>query len=500
MLSDKLAAFEQTRQALPVGIAPKVFSQDYKTQSTQTKPRSKDWTHRLSSESRLRGASTLKASASSKSVTPICNLGVARPVASTIPWSSMNMSLKDYARSEPNNPSGTMSCVDGEDDWDLGYALNYGHSAGSPQLLRFITEHVELVHEPKYEDWATALSCGNTSALDIILRMLCERGDWLLTEQYTYPGTLEMVKPMGIKLLGIDMDEEGLLPQVLDQRLSGWDDTLGRKPFVLYIIPCGQNPTGATQSLERRRAIYEVAEKHDLVIVEDDPYFFLNLGDHTTAPPSTAEDYLAKLPKSYLSLDRSGRVLRLDATSKILSAGLRAGWVTGSEQLISQFIYHTEFCTTAVSGPSQLMMYKLLDRTWGHLGFIDWLRKLSSSYRGSRDALIEACERWLPSCCDWNIPVSGMMVWVGVDLSQASEDLRREPNNVEAAIHASAVARGLQMSRGSWFAVQPATHTEKLGFRLTFAAAPKESFDAGMKCFRDAVLDALSAAESPMSS
>ncbi|PPJ56830.1 hypothetical protein CBER1_10162 [Cercospora berteroae] len=500
MLSEKLAVFEQNRQALPVGIAPKVFSQDYKPQSKQSKPRSKDWTHRLSSEARLRGASTLKASASSKAATPICNLGVARPVASTIPWSSMTMSLKDYARRDSSADRDAMSCLDGEDDWNLGYALNYGHSAGSPQLLRFITEHVDLVHEPKYEDWATSLSCGNTSALDIILRMLCERGDWLLTEEYTYPGTLEMVKPMGIKLLGIDMDEEGLLPEVLDTKLSNWDDTLGRKPFVLYIIPCGQNPTGATQSLQRRQAIYNVAERHDLIIVEDDPYFFLNLGDHSSAPPSTAEDYLAQLPKSYLRLDRSGRVLRLDATSKILSAGLRAGWVTGSQQLIDQFIYHTEFCTTAVSGPSQIMMYKLLDQTWGHLGFIEWLRKLSSGYRNSRDALIEACERWLPSCCDWNVPTSGMMVWVGVDLSQASENLRRQPNNVEATIHALAVARGLQMSRGSWFAVQPATQSVKLGFRLTFAAAPKESFDAGMKCFRDAVLDALSEAESPISS
>lgn len=378
-----------------------------------------------------------------------------------------------------------MTCIDNEAAWDLGTALNYGHSAGSPQLLRFITEHVELVHDPPYADWATSLSCGNTSALDIILRMLCERGDWLLVEEYSYPGSLEMVKPMGINLLGIAMDDEGLLPEVLEKQLSNWDHNRGPKPSVLYIIPCGQNPTGATQSLKRREAIFNVAEQHDLIIVEDDPYYFLQLGQPDSAPPGSADEYLAALPKSYLSLDRSGRVLRLDATSKILSPGLRAGWVTGSEQLIDQFIFHTEFSTTAVSGPSQILMYKLLDETWGHAGFIDWLRELSRRYRESRDALLESCERYLPLNCKWNIPTCGMMVWIKVDCgSDATLDSAR---TYEDLIHTAAVAGGLQMSKGSWFSVNGQGQGNKATFRLTFAAAPKASFDTGIAIFRDAV-------------
>lgn len=406
------------------------------------------------------------------------------------------MSLKSSKSVIDTSGTGpTMACMDGETAWDLGTALNYGHSAGSPQLLRFITEHVELVHDPPYVDWATSLSCGNTSALDIVLRMLCERGDWLITEAFTYPGTLEMVKPMGINLLSIGMDEEGLLPEKLEHQLSSWDETRGRRPSVLYMIPCGQNPTGATQSLERRRSIYDIAERYDLIIVEDDPYFFLQLGEPGTPIPASADEYLAALPKSYLSLDRSGRVLRLDATSKILSPGLRAGWVTGSEQLIDQFIFHTEFSTTAVSGPSQVLMYKLLDETWGHLGFIDWLRELSQRYRESREALVQACERHLPSCCKWNVPTCGMMVWVHVDCSQTTSvsDKAASPHSAEDFIHASAVARGLQFSKGSWFSVECGpTQGDDATFRLTFAAAPKASFETGMMILRDAIGDAFS--------
>lgn len=402
----------------------------------------------------------------------------------------MEMSLKDERGT-------SMSCIEGEAAWDLGTALNYGHSAGSPHLLRFITEHVELVHDPPYVDWATSLSCGNTSALDIILRMLCERGDWILTENYTYPGTLEMVKPMGINLLGIEMDESGILPDMLEQQLSNWDDTRGTRPSVLYMIPSGQNPTGATQSLERRKSIYDVAERHDLIIIEDDPYYFLQLGQSNEPLPTSADEYLATLPKSYLSLDTSGRVLRLDATSKILSPGLRAGCVTGSEQLINQFIYHTEFSTTAVSGPSQVLMYKLLDQTWGHLGFIAWLQELSAQYRQSRDALISACEQYLPSCCQWEVPSCGMMVWVRIDRSQTTLSSTADQSVIEDLIHSSAVARGLRFSKGSWFSTGTRTAgKEEIAFRLTFAAAPKDSFAAGMEIFRDAVNHAFSSATS----
>lgn len=79
------------------------------------------------------------------------------------------------------------------------------------------------------------------------------------------------------RFLGVKMDSEGLLPDALDELLSNWDAKSrgARKPFVLYTVPSGQNPTGATQGTERRRAIYKVAQKHDLYILEDEPYYFL---------------------------------------------------------------------------------------------------------------------------------------------------------------------------------------------------------------------------------
>jgi DNA-binding transcriptional MocR family regulator len=89
---------------------------------------------------------------------------------------------------------------------------------------------------------------------------------------------------------------------------------------MLYTVPVGGNPTGVSQTLERKKEIYDIAREHNLLILEDDPYYYLQFGD--------------KVP-SYLSMDTDGRVLRFDSMSKILSSGLRVGWATGPAELVN---------------------------------------------------------------------------------------------------------------------------------------------------------------------
>lgn len=94
-----------------------------------------------------------------------------------------------------------------------------------------------------------------------------------MTEEYSYATALETAIPLGIRTVGIKMDAEGLVPEAMDEILTNWDTTKrgARKPHVLYTVPTGQNPTGSTQSASRRRAVYEVCQKHDVYIIEDDP-------------------------------------------------------------------------------------------------------------------------------------------------------------------------------------------------------------------------------------
>jgi aromatic amino acid aminotransferase I / 2-aminoadipate transaminase len=424
--------------------------------------------------------------------TPV-SLGTARPNGVYFPWESMTFRQANACGS--GKISETI-CERGEEDYDLAVALNYGFAAGSPQLLRFITEHVQLIHNPPNPYWETCLTCGTTAAIEMVFRMLCDRGDSILTEEYTYSGAIEAAKPLGLHLIAVDMDDEGLSPQALDKTLTSWDFSSGAKPRVLYTVPTGQNPTGRTQTRNRRLEIYAIAEKHDLCIIEDDPYYFLQLSESTTSRSKHAdreiESYLDCLPPSYLSLDITGRVIRLDSVSKILAPGLRTGWLTASSEIVAKFLQHTEFSCVSPSGPSQVMLDKLLDRTWGHEGFLQWLKFLSSAYTRRLNTLIKSCEEFFhPGICSWDVPNAGMFLWVRVDWRrhQRPSKVKRGVSantmlELEDSIFTEAREKGVQVSKGSWFRSSSKDSSE-MHFRLTFVAAPEDKLQEGVKIFAE---------------
>jgi len=144
--------------------------------------------------------------------------------------------------------AGKHDAAEGKSIYDLSIALNYGLGSGSAQLLRFITEHTEMINNPPYADWHCSLSVGTTSATEQAYRMFCERGDYILSEEYTFASAVETASPLGIKVVGVKMDAEGLIAESMDEILSNWDAKArgARKPHLLYTVPSGQNPTGAT--------------------------------------------------------------------------------------------------------------------------------------------------------------------------------------------------------------------------------------------------------------
>lgn len=238
-------------------------------------------------------------------------------------------------------------------------------------------------------------------------------------EEYSFSSAVETALPLGVKAEPVKMDEQGLLPDVLDQILTNWDEAArgARKPFILYTIATGQNPTGATQSGERRKTIYQVAQKHDLYIIEDEPYYFLQMQPYAgenaqpVPPPASHEEFIKSLVPSYLSLDVDGRVCRFESFSKVVSPGSRVGWIVASEQIIERFARISEVSAQHPSGISQILLYKLLDEHWGHSGYLDWLINLRMQYTKRRDMLVHACEKLIPrDIASWTPPAAGMFV------------------------------------------------------------------------------------------
>jgi aromatic amino acid aminotransferase I len=359
----------------------------------------------------------------------IISLGGGLPSSEYFPFSEVALRVPmppDFSEKSMQTVTiGKHDAHEGVSEYDLSIALNYNQATGSAQMMRFLTEHVELIFNPPYADWQVCQTIGSTGALEQAIRLLCDRGrgDAVVTEEYTYASALQAIQPQGIRVFGVKMDEEGMIPSELDHLLSSWDAEARdcRRPHVLYTVPSGQNPTGATQSVERRRHLYAVCQRYNVFVLEDEPYYFLQMEpylgkefaqdaptDHTT---KSLESFLGSLVPSYLSIDTDGRVMRMDSFSKILTPGARMGWITASRQVIQGFLRHAEVSNQGPGGVSQIVLWKLLDETWGHEGYVAWLRHLRTSYTARRNTLLKACDELLP--CDivtWTPPAAGMFV------------------------------------------------------------------------------------------
>ena len=161
----------------------------------------------ISTESKSRTPSSLKGAAKFLKQPGLISLGGGLPCAEYFPIEELNFKVpkppqfseEECAQTGQFLKAGKYDISDGHGTYDLAVALNYGQGSGSAQLLRFVTEHTEIVCNPPYEDWHCALSVGSTSALEQTYRMLCERGDYVLSEEYTFASAVETAAPLGIK-------------------------------------------------------------------------------------------------------------------------------------------------------------------------------------------------------------------------------------------------------------------------------------------------------------
>ena len=450
-----------------------------------------------------------KIMAKSATVKGLISLGGGKPQPSTFPTeNTLTVTLRDGSK------GGRKVDVELDDMW----ALNYNgktFSSGLPALQKWCAAHMARFHGPRCSEkksgdddggdggaagdqtWATAISSGSTDAINKMVQMLTDPGDTILAAEYCYPGLCAGSIPQGRRVVGVEMDEHGISPAALAQAAADLR-AKGVKCGFLYTVPVGQNPTGVTMPLERKREIYAVCQRHGLIIVEDDPYYFLQLPPTAAASAAAAggarqqqqqqqqEEALpgtdtSKLVPSFLSMDVDGRVVRLDSFAKLMCPGYRIGWVTGPRRLIARLDTFSQVTTWSMSGIPQAILAGILD-AWADKGFDDHVLKLQATYCERRDALLAALKDAFPpparrggssnddaALAEWTVPTGGMFVWLKVAGVEDASYL------ADAMIEA-----GVAMVPGAGF--RPGSG--KLGaapspyFRASFATADLEDFSA----------------------
>ncbi|KAK6187986.1 hypothetical protein LQW54_013581 [Pestalotiopsis sp. IQ-011] len=282
----------------------------------------------------------------------------------------------------------------------LSKFLQYGTCTGNAELRQWCLDFTQKIHRPAYKDYEILMHTGNTNAWAKVVGLLCEKGDYILCESNTYPSSMALWIPNGNLAAPVAMDGEGITDTGLEDILSTWDVTHPgvRRPHVLYLVSVGSNPTGVTMGSERRRNIYEICVKYDVIIVEDDPYFFLQYPafDATGAAAAPAEyprtsndEFLSSLVPSFLRFDRQGRVIRLESFSKTMAPGLRLGYFVANPLFTERLLRATEVETQDPAGLSQALVLELLTH-WSLDGYVAWLQGLRLEYQRRRDWMVAA--------------------------------------------------------------------------------------------------------------
>ena len=426
--------------------------------------RTPDYDSFLTPTSRRRRPSAIRALQPLLATPGMISLGGGMPNPATFPFSHLRVGLAgDGAGAEELN-------IDGD---ELTAALQYSASTGLPPLTERLINMQRAEHAPPAAAYGADggglkvhVATGSQDILVKAFEMLLTPESALLVEEPTYSGSLAFLQPYGPRLVGVATDGGGLVPASLRAALEREGRTAPGRPRVLYTIPVGANPTGGSLSLERKREIYALAREYDLLLLEDDPYYFLQFGDGPRTP-------------SLLSMDEDGRVLRFDSLSKLLSSGLRVGYATGPAALVDRLELHTQATSLHTSGVSQALVLALL-KHWGAGdaahgdgglgGFDAHVRGVARFYEAQCEAFLAAADTHLTGLAEWTAPSAGMFSWI--KLLNGIEDS-------DALVMEKAVGKKVLLVPGTSFMPQQGTKTPYV--RASFSTASPEQIDEALQ-------------------
>jgi len=270
-------------------------------------------------------------------------------------------------------------------------AMQYGSGQGELFMRERIVEVMaeEAVHANPDD---VVITCGSQQGLDLVTRIFVDPGDVILCEAPSYVGALGTFNAYQSRIHHVEMDEHGLVPDAVRQAVTTLRSA-GRQGKFLYTIPNFNNPTGITQTLERRRQLVAVAREVDLLIVEDNPYGLLTIED-------------GPLP-ALRSMDDE-RIVYLGSFSKTFAPGFRVGWVLAPHAVRERLGIAQE---AAVLSPPVFSQFAIAS----YLAEFDWRAQIVTyrdMYRARRDAMLRGLEDHMPAGPPWPHPPGGFFVWV----------------------------------------------------------------------------------------
>ena len=330
--------------------------------------------------------------------------------------------------------------------------LQYGATEGYPpfveSLISYLKEHYGFEATP-----ATVLpTTGSTSCMDLLCKAFINPGDTVLVESPTFLGNMQTLRLYEANLVSIPSDDHGVRIDALEEAAKR------HHPKLFYVIPCFQNPSGRTLSLERRQQIAELAAKYHFFVMEDDPYRDLR--------------YAGEQLPTIKSFDKDGYVAYCGSFSKIVSPGLRLGYIYGQEDVVRKCAIGKQGSDLHTSNLTQAVVDRFLRQ-----GLLEpHIQAILPGYRDKLNVMADELEHF-PAGTKFSRPEGGLFLFA---------ELPEALNVTE--LFQQAVERGVAYVPGSFFYPEGGHHNT---LRLNFSNSTLEQIHQGMTILRELFNEAL---------
>lgn len=276
-------------------------------------------------------------------------------------------------------------------------ALQYGVSEGYTPLIEKLTELAKTRYGVGGENDGLIVVSGAQQVMSLMSQCFINYGDCVICEEPSFIGSLNCFRSYGAKLSGVPVDSDGMDIAALEEKLKTEENVK-----FIYTIPNFQNPAGVTMSLEKRKAVYELAKKYGVLILEDNPYGDLRVsGENVPAIKSFDED---------------GIVVYAGSFSKIVAPGIRVGFALAPKEVIAKLTVAKQTQDVHTPLMSQLVVYKWLTE----YDFEGHINKIREIYRRKLNLLCDCVDKELSDFLTYHRPEGGLFVWAklndGIDM------------------------------------------------------------------------------------
>lgn len=355
----------------------------------------------------------------------IISLAGGNPAPETFPADALAEIAHDILKSKPD------------------VALQYNVTEGYAPLRTILSERMKKIDSLKEFD-DIIVTTGAQQAIDLTARILINEGDGVVAELPSFVGSLNSIRGFGGKLFGVPVLNDGMDLDALENILKT------EKIKLIYTIPTFQNPTGVTMTLEKRKKLLELATKYNAIILEDNPYGELRFSG----------EYVPTIK----SLDSEGRVIYSGSFSKILSSGMRVGWLCGHKDIIAKATVAKQSADVHTCTLTQMMAAEYLTR----FNIDEHINKVCELYGRKCRKMLDAMDKYFPAHCTYTRPEGGIFLFCTMPTGTDSKALLKK-----------ALEKKVAFVPGHTFMIDMSKPTNT--FRLNYSLVPEDKIGFAIK-------------------